>query len=170
MFVIDWFKDRIAYIWDLTIPWQPPARKLIESEPTVVIHNGKILEHNMGKLRYGLDNLMSQLRAKSVYNISEVEFAVLEPGGDLSVLLKSRRRGSLDTKYSDIFSFPVTSGEIIVDGIVNYHNLKRNHLDEQWLIFELKKYGLNSARDIAYASLEADGSLRLEAKSEINES
>ncbi|MGE5403778.1 MAG: DUF421 domain-containing protein [Candidatus Saccharibacteria bacterium] len=154
-------KDGVAYLRDLNLFTPPPALKLIEDEPTVVIHNGRILEHNMGKIRYNMDNLMSQLRAKSVYNIAEVEFAVLEPGGDLSVLLKPRKKGLQEVGYTDI-SLPGASEEIIVDGIVNYHNLRKNQLDEQWLIFELKKYGLNSARDITYACLDADGNLSLE--------
>lgn len=65
-------------------------RKITEGEPVIVIHNGQILEDNMRKLRYHLDNLEAQLRDKGVFDFGEVEFAVLEPNGQLSVLKKSQ--------------------------------------------------------------------------------
>ncbi|MEN6326116.1 MAG: YetF domain-containing protein, partial [Syntrophomonas sp.] len=52
-----------------------PLRKLIEGEPTILVHNGKIMEHNMAKIRYNMENLMMQLREKDVFDISDVEFA-----------------------------------------------------------------------------------------------
>jgi uncharacterized membrane protein YcaP (DUF421 family) len=65
-------------------------RKLIEGEPVVVIQNGKILEKNLVRLRYHLDDLEMQLREQGVFDVNEVEFAVLEPHGQLSVLKKSQ--------------------------------------------------------------------------------
>ncbi|NSW83239.1 MAG: DUF421 domain-containing protein [Syntrophothermus sp.] len=141
-----------------------PMRKLIEGEPTILIHNGKILEHNMAKLRYDMENLMMQLREKNVFNIADVEFAVAENDGNLSVLVKSQKRPvtpadlNMPTRYEGIPS------EIIVDGEVVYQNLKQNNLDEQWLIQELKKRGYNSPKDILYASLDTDGNLYIDER------
>lgn len=139
-----------------------PLRKLIEGEPTVVVHNGKILEHNMSKLRYNLDNLMSQLREKSVFNISDVEFAILEPNGGLSVLLKSQKRPVQPADLGIATRYEGVPSELIVDGRIIYENLKQNKLDEQWLIAELKKRGYNSAKEIVYASLDTDGNLYID--------
>lgn len=142
-----------------------PLRKLIEGEPTILIHNGKILEHNMARMRYDMENLLMRLREKNVFNISDVEFAVAETDGELSVLVKSQKRPVTPedlniptTKYEGI------SSEIIVDGLVVYQNLKQNNLDEQWLINELKSRGYNSPRDIKYASLDVDGNLYIDEK------
>lgn len=63
-------------------------RKIFKGEPVVIIQNGKILEENMFKSRYTLDALEMQLRQKGVFNINQVEFAVLESNGKLSVLRK----------------------------------------------------------------------------------
>ena len=69
-----------------------PARKLIAGEPTIVIHNGKILEDKMKKMQYNVDELTMQLREKGYFDLSQVEFAIMETNGALSVLPKSQYR------------------------------------------------------------------------------
>jgi uncharacterized membrane protein YcaP (DUF421 family) len=141
-----------------------PLRKLLEGEPTVIIHNGKILEHNMKKLTYNLDNLMMQLREKNVFSIADVEFAVAEPNGKLSVLLKSHKQPltpehmQIPTRYQGIPS------ELIVDGVVIQQNLKQNNLTEDWLYRELEKQGVKSVKDVVYASLDSEGNLYVDKK------
>jgi uncharacterized membrane protein YcaP (DUF421 family) len=109
-----------------------------------------------------MENLLTQLREKDIFRISEVEYAILETNGILSVLPKSQHRpltpGDLDipTEYEGL------SSEIIVDGVVIYPNLEQNNLDEQWLIRELRKQGINSPRDVFFASLESDGNLYID--------
>lgn len=141
-----------------------PARKLLEGEPTVLVHNGKVLEHNMGKLRYNLDDLLIQLRNKNAFNIADVEFAILEPNGQLSVLLKSQKRPvtpedlQISTKYEGV---PV---ELIEDGEIIYQNLQQVHLDENWLMNELRKQGIYDVQEVAYASLDTDGNLYIDKR------
>ena len=112
-------------------------RKIAEGEPVVVIQNGKVLEKSMKKLRYHLDNLESQLRDKGIFDFNEVEFAVLEPHGQLSVLKKSQYLPltpddmNLSTKYKGL------STEIIKDGKVLEENLKQNSLTRNWLMQEI---------------------------------
>lgn len=144
-----------------------PARKLLEGEPTVIIHNGKILEDNMRKLIYHVDDLTMQLRDKGVFNIADVEFAVLEPNGKLSVLLKSQKQPltpqdlQLPTKYQGIPS------EMIIDGIVIQQNLKQNNLTEEWLYQELEKQGIKSVQEVMYASLDTEGKLYVDKRQDI---
>lgn len=69
-----------------------PLRKLLRGEPVMVVHNGKILEGNMALMRYSVDDLQTQLRERGYFNIADVEFAVLETDGQLSVLSKSQKR------------------------------------------------------------------------------
>jgi uncharacterized membrane protein YcaP (DUF421 family) len=64
------------------------ARKLVAGDPTVVIENGKILEHNMKKMRYTLDYLNQQLRQKDIFSLDEVQYALVENNGLLSVKKK----------------------------------------------------------------------------------
>lgn len=141
-----------------------PLRKLFNDEPTVVVHNGKILESNMHKMRYTVDDLTSQLRQKNAYNIADVEFAVVEPNGALSVVLKSQaspltpRDLGLSTKYQGVPS------ELVVDGVIIKQNLAQNKLDEKWLLNELQRQGVQSLKEVFYASLDTDGNLYVDTK------
>lgn len=141
-----------------------PLHKILNDDPTVVVHNGKILEGNMHKMRYTVDDLTSQLRQQGAFNITDVEFAVAEPNGQLSVLLKSQALPltpqdlKIPTKYKGIPS------ELIVDGVVIQQNLAQNKLDEKWLFGELQKHGIQSLQEVFYASLDADGNLYVDKK------
>ncbi len=82
----------------------------------------------MKKLRYHLDNLESQLREKDVFDFSEVEFAVLEPHGRLSVLKKSQHLNLTPKDMNLSTPYKGMSTEIIKDGRILDQNLKQNHL------------------------------------------
>ncbi|OPY56444.1 MAG: hypothetical protein A4E55_02083 [Pelotomaculum sp. PtaU1.Bin035] len=141
-----------------------PAHKILGDDPTVVVHNGVILEGNMCKMRYTVDDLTSQLRQKNAFNIADVEYAIAEPNGELSVLLKSRvapvtpQDLNVSTKYKGIPS------ELVVDGVIIQQNLKQNNLDEDWLLGELQKQGIQSLKEVFYASLDSDGNLYVDKK------
>lgn len=140
------------------------ARKLLEGEPTIVVQNGKIMEKNMGRLRYNVDDLLMQLREKGVFDISEVEFAVLEPNGQLSILLKSHKKPVTREDIQVSGQYEGISSELIVDGEIVYQNLQQNNLDEAWLINELRKQGINSPKQVMLASLGTQGNLYIDKK------
>lgn len=143
-----------------------PARKFFGDEPTIVIHNGKILERNMRRMRYNVDDLMMQLREKGYFNIADVEFAVAEPNGSLSVLPKSDKKPvtpsdlGVPTKYEGIPS------ELIVDGVIIKQNLRQNNLTEEWLLKELERQGIYSVKDVIYAALDTEGRLYVDKKAD----
>lgn len=139
-------------------------RRLITGTPTVVIENGQILYENLRKNRYNVSDLLGQLREKDVFSPSEVECAVLEPSGRLSVMRKSQRRAvtpadlGIDTKYEGL-SYP-----LICDGEIQRWNLQRLHLSEDWLIEQLRMRGVQRIDDVALAILDADGRLYVSDK------
>jgi uncharacterized membrane protein YcaP (DUF421 family) len=134
-------------------------RHLLQGEPTVLIQNGKLLDENMRRLRYNLDQLNSQLRASGVWDLAHVEFAVLEPGGQLSVQLKSQHRAvtpsdlGMPTRYEGM---PI---ELVMDGTVVHKNLQENGLSERWLEEQLRRRGVADMRDVYYAVLNTRGDL-----------
>jgi uncharacterized membrane protein YcaP (DUF421 family) len=138
------------------------ARKILEGEPTVVIHNGKMLEKNMGKMRYSVDHVTMQLREKNVFNIADVEFAVVEPNGELSVLLKSQKQPLTPQDMQIATSYQGIPSELVVDGEIIYQNLHQNRLSKAWLMAELKKQGINDVKDVMYASLDNAGNLYID--------
>ncbi|MEK3686780.1 DUF421 domain-containing protein [Paenibacillus sp. FSL R10-2736] len=125
-------------------------RAWISGSPTVLIEGGKILEGNMRKLKYTMDSLDQSLREKDIFDIEEVEYAILEDNGRLSVLKKEAFQGvqKKDMKLpSHPQAFPV---ELIMDGIVMEDNLKNYGLTAQWLENELRRQGKRIS-DVFYA-------------------
>lgn len=139
-------------------------RGLVDGAPSIVIANGKIVEKELRKLRYNVSDLIGQLREKDVANIADVEYAVLETSGELSVVLKSSKRPvtpedlGLPTKYEGL---PVP---LIFDGHIHYNNLRSMRLDQAWLLAEVRKQGLERIEDVLYASLDTDGNLYISEK------
>ena len=140
------------------------ARGIICGTPSVLIENGKIVEKELSRLRYNINDLLEQLRAKNVPNIADVEFAILETGGQLSVIPKSQKRPvipedlNLPTKYEGL---PVT---LIIDGFVFRKNLARINLSEEWLRSELGQFGVNSYKEVLFAHLDSEGKLLCQVK------
>lgn len=136
-----------------------PLRKVIAGEPTVVIHNGKILEDNMKKMEYNMDELLTQLRQKDVFDIGDVEFALLEPTGGLSVQLKSEAKPATRGDMGMPSGYEGISVELVMDGEVIHQNLRQLGLDENWLLDQLKNHGVTSLEQVPLAVLASDGDL-----------
>jgi uncharacterized membrane protein YcaP (DUF421 family) len=154
------------FMWTLLvwlIQWiTTKSRKLsiyLDGEPTIVIMNGKIMEDAMKKLRYRIDDLVEQLRQKDVYDITQVEFAIIEKDGRLSVLKKAEHQ-SVTRKDMNVAVQPESvATEIIYDGVVIYSNLRQLKLDTKWLYGELKKMNIDSPGEVMYMSRKQDGTL-----------
>ena len=155
--LVTWIAAVLA-IQYITAKWRY-ASKYIDGEPTVVIMNGMIMDEAMKKMRYRLSDLMEQLRDKGVFDLSQVEFAILETGGKLTVLKKSQYQPvtakdmNIKTKYNGI------STELIYDGRVVENNLKQVNRDRKWLDRELKRLGISDISEVFYAALETSGKL-----------
>lgn len=154
----------LSYVVRLAALKSRPARKLLVGEPALVIQNGKILEKNMEKLHYNSDDLLMQLRSQGFFNIADVEFAVLEPNGLLSVQLKTHKMPATRDDLKIESQYQGISTELIVDGEVIYQNLYQNNLDESWLINELNKQGIKKPGEVELAVLDAKGSLYIDKK------
>lgn len=137
-------------------PW---LQKLIEGKPTVVIENGHLKKTNLKKVRITLDDLMSLLRIQGVFNISDVEYALFEPNGKLSVQKISQKRPltpvdlKLDTQYDGLPT------NLIVDGKLKQDALKTLKLSKSWLMFQLGKQNILEIERVTVAQLDTQGNL-----------
>jgi len=140
------------------------ARAIICGTPNIVIENGKIREDELKRMRFDLNDLIEQLRSKNIYNISDVEFAIMETTGHLSVIVKSQKRAvtpedmQLETQYEGI---PLT---LILDGRINHKNLSLARLNVSWLMEQISLFGYDRIEQIFFASLDTQGKLFLQAK------
>lgn len=139
-------------------------RKITEGEPVIVMHNGQILEDVMRKSRYHLDNLEGQLRDKDIFDFSEVEFAILESDGKLSVLKKSQNLPLTPADMNIATEYKGISTELIKDGKLIEQNLVQKNLTLDWLKTELKKQNVNNIKDVFYAAVNTKNSLYVSAK------
>ena len=103
-------------------------REVFEGKPSVIINNGKIQIKEMIKQRYNLDDLLTQLREKGIRSIDEVDYAILETSGKLSVFEKGNNK-----------NYPLP---VILDGEIDYETLAQIKKDEQWLDKVLKERNL----------------------------
>lgn len=138
------------------------AAKYIDGEPVIVVMNGEIMEDAMKKLRYRASDLMEQLREKGVFDLNQVEFAVLETNGKLSVLKKPE---FLPVTPQDLNITPTPTGmsiELIYDGVVVEQNLKDLKLDEKWLNAQLKARGIKDPSEVFLAAITHEGSFYID--------
>ncbi|PJN62592.1 hypothetical protein PAEAM_21550 [Paenibacillus sp. GM1FR] len=126
--------------------------KLMDSDPTLIIQNGKILEQNLSKMRVKFDELTMMLRQKDVFDITTLDYAILEPDGSLSIVLKPENQ---PVTAKDMHMHPPKSKlmtEIIIDGLLIKQNLEERHKDINWLSEQLKKQKI-TIQDIAFAAI-----------------
>jgi uncharacterized membrane protein YcaP (DUF421 family) len=145
------------------------ARGIICGKPSILIKNSQIMEDELQRLRYNINDLLEQLRQKNVNNISDVAYAILETGGQLSVILKSSNR-PLQPRDMDIFPppelIPIT---LIIDGQVIRENLDKLGLSLDWLRLELEKDGIKDFKPVLFACLDSQGDFFYQIKSKAKE-
>jgi uncharacterized membrane protein YcaP (DUF421 family) len=145
-------------------------RKLIESEPVTMIANGQIVEGNLAKTRLSLNDLLMLLREKNVFNIGDVEFALLENDGKLSVLPKSQKQPVTPSDLNLATGYKGLTRDLILDGEVMVENLKDAGLDESWLTSRLQAQGTGGVKEVFYAGLDTAGNLYVSLKKSEKES
>lgn len=114
-------------------------RDLLEGDPSVVIRNGHIIETEMRKLRYSLDDLFQQLREQQIGSIQEVDYAFLEASGNLSVFTKDGQHPVLP---------------LIVDGDIQESHLMLIQKDKEWFLTLLKEKNIYDPKTVFYCSYE----------------
>lgn len=141
------------------------ARILLDGEPTIIIKQGKINEKAMKSNKLNMDDLTMLLRIKDVFSIAEVDYAILEPNGQFSVLKKVEYE-NVTIKDAGISITPrkYLPSELVVDGKIVKKNLKELSLSEDWLLNELRKKGINRLTDTFYAELQSDGTVFAEKR------
>jgi len=135
-------------------------RELVEGQPTILIENGKIKEKQMAKERYSIDDLLTQVREKNINNLADVEFAILETSGKLSVFPKSEKSPVTkeDLNIKDTKSCGMTI-PLVADGRLLSRGLDQINKDELWLSKQLSKNGYKDLKDIYFASIDNAGKL-----------
>jgi len=147
------------------------TRQLIDSEPIIVIKEGKIMEEALRKVRLDMDSLRASLREKDIFSLMDVEYAIFETDGKLSIMKKETKLPLtqsdtyIDTRKQDLF--PLAT-EVIIDGVINTDNLSKLNLDRKWLYEKLQELDVKSISEVVYGEVQKNGELFIDTKNDIS--
>lgn len=138
----------------------PKARVIIDDTPTVIIKHGELSVQALKSSRMHMDDFLMMLREQSVFSIQDVEYAILETNGQLSVWKKPAEQGATkqDVK-ADVSVPPHMPMEVIADGKIVWSTMEELNLTEEWLMRKLRKKEIEAVQDVYYAQLQPSGSL-----------
>ena len=137
-------------------------RKAMAGEPVIVIQDGNILEDNLRKMHMDLDELTMLLRAESILDYNELELAIVEQSGELSVLKKPAYQ---EVTRQDLHIKGEPKGlaiEVIVDGQIIYENLRAMGLDGKWLVKQLRQRNIANASLVCLATVNKQKTLQID--------
>ncbi|WJQ83486.1 DUF421 domain-containing protein [Brevibacillus brevis] len=146
-------------------------RDTVDGSADLIIENGQIREQAMRRNRLNMDDLMVHLRQKDVKNIADVEFALLEPTGQMSVFLKEQKEkvtredlGLMKKLQVGPVSYKGLPIPLILDGKVRTEALSKIGQNELWLKREIRKYGIKDIREVSFCSIDERGIMYLDKK------
>ena len=138
-------------------------RKITCGKPTILVYRGKIDEEALKKERFTISELQERLRGKDIFNLGDVEFAILETNGEVSVITKpnkmnvTREDMNLDTDYEGL------PYDLIVDGKIMYENLSKIGKDKRWLIKQIEKFKC-MPEEVLIATMDGKGNFFCQQK------
>ena len=137
----------------------PKTRKYINGTPTILMNNGKLYRENLKKAKLDLSEFMVMCRQQGYFNLNDIQTAVFEFNGKLSILPASKKRPANpeDLNLSPAPEFIHT--EVIMDGRILDENLKRMGLDDKWLLKQLNAQGYKKAEEVFLALCDENNQL-----------
>lgn len=117
------------------------AREIICGKPSILIYRGKIDEKVLKKERFTINELQERLRGNNVVNIGDVEYAILETNGQVTVIQKPNKRITTPEDFDIMPEYEGIPYDLVVDGKIMYDNLKIIEKNYEWLKKQIEKFG-----------------------------
>ena len=141
-------------------------RVLFDDKPTILIQNGTIIPENLKKARLSLDELTMLLREQNVFSVADVDYAVFETNGELSIMKKiAMENATKQDVKANTTPAQYLPTEVICEGKIIFQNLSSLNLTEDWLMKKLKKKNVTKVEDVFFAQVLDNGSLYISLKS-----
>ena len=150
----------VAYLVSILTMKSIIARRFFMGAPTVVIQNGKIIKESLKKIKFDINDLLEECRNNGVFDLTQINYALMEANGELSILLKPEY---LPITPNDMKLKPEKNSlvaNIIIDKKIMPNNLKQMNKDEKWLLKELKIKGYK-LEDVLLATLDINDKLTI---------
>lgn len=160
----------LQFLYGIIIINNRKLGKLLTFEPIVVIENGQFVKDNLKKIKYSIDTILMMLRDRDIFDLNEVEFAIIESTGNLSVLKKTEYLPASVKDVGGELLYKGLSVPVIVEGVLYEDNMKHLNITKKWLLNEIKNFNINSEKDVFFAAINAKGSLYIsQGKETINQ-
>lgn len=151
----------VAYALTIIAHKLPKARKFINGTPTIIMDGGKLYRENMKKSKLELSEFMVMCRQEGYFDINDIETAIFEYNGRLTILPRSQKR---PLNPEDVGISPKKAAictEIIMDGRILHENLKRRGFNLEWLEKQLESQRYESPREIFLGICDQNNKLTL---------
>lgn len=140
------------------------VRKLLSGAPAVLIEKGKVSEKEMARLRFNIDDLMEELRTAGYVSIADVEYAIIESNGGLSVIPKSNKRPLTAADLNICLPYEAIPFLLVTDGVINEKAMAASGHDMVWLLEKLNEFDIWDINDVFIASVDVSGEFFVQKK------
>jgi uncharacterized membrane protein YcaP (DUF421 family) len=134
-------------------------RDIVEGSPVILIENGKVLEDNLRKVKFTFDDLMTKLREKNAFKLSDVEVAVLETDGQMSVMMKAANQPVTPQTLGLLVEDEHRPQLVVVDGQLIEQKLTQYGYTKEWLLGEINKQGAQDFSEVFLAQVDSKGNV-----------
>ena len=138
-------------------------REIICGKPSILIYRGRIQEENMKKERFTINELEERLRGNNVFNIGDVEYAILETSGQISVIQKPNKRTTIPEDFGIEPEYEGIAYDLVVDGKIMKQNLEKLGKDYNWLLKQVDAFGIKP-EDALIATIDGKGNFFCQEK------
>lgn len=118
------------------------VREIICGKPRILIYRGKIDQKALIKERFTINELEERLRGHNVVNVGDVEYAILETSGDITVILKPNKRTTIPEDFNIIPEYEGIPYDLVIDGKILEDNLQKIGKSYRWLVTQVEKFGM----------------------------
>lgn len=138
-------------------------REIICGKPSILIFRGRIQEKNMKKERFTINELQERLRTYNVSNIGDIEYAILETSGQISIIQKPNKRNTIPEDFNIMPEYEGISYDLVVDGKIMKENLEKIGKDYNWLLKQVDAFGIKP-EDALIATIDGKGNFFCQEK------
>ena len=142
-------------------------REIVCGKPTILIYRGKIDEKALKKERFTINELQERLRGDNIFNIGDVEYAILETNGEVSVIQKPEKRNTIPEDFQITPDYEGLAYDLVVDGKIMGDNLRKIGKNYTWLKKEVTKFHMNP-EDALLVTIDGKGQIFCQEKERKN--
>ncbi len=143
-------------------------RELLTGTPHILIFHGKIIEENLNKVHFDINDLLTQCRVAGYFDVSKIEFAIMETNGHVSFLLKSEENPATLKDIGHRKKQEELMANVIIDGKIMINNLISIGKNEGWLMQQLKDKDIKEIDDIILAIANLDNDIHIFKREQMN--